>query len=153
MNGIIYIYSDGACRGNPGPGGWGALLKYENNKKEINGAKALTTNNAMELTAVIESLKTIKTTSFKIIITTDSQYVKNGITKWIIDWKIKNWKTSNKKLVKNRKLWEQLDLLTNNFNIEWRLVKGHTGHFGNERADELANIAIDTLLNHSNQIK
>ena len=139
---LIHIYTDGACRGNPGPGGWGALLKCNSYSKEINGASQLTTNNIMELTAVIESLKLIKNPS-KIIITTDSTYVKNGITEWIHNWKLKGWKTANKKPVKNKQLWQELDVLTTNHQIEWKWVKGHAGHAGNERADELANEGID----------
>ena len=139
---LIHIYTDGACRGNPGPGGWGAILLCDNYKKEINGSSQLTTNNIMELTAVIESLKLIKNPS-KIIITTDSTYVKNGITEWIHNWKLKGWKTANKKPVKNKQLWQELDVLTNNHQIEWKWVKGHAGHAGNERADELANEGID----------
>ena len=141
-NKLIYIYTDGACRGNPGPGGWGALLQYEEYKKEINGFSLLTTNNIMELTAVIESLKLIKFPS-EIVITTDSTYVKNGINDWIHSWKSKGWKTANKKPVKNKELWQKLDSLSNLHTIEWKWVRGHTGHFGNERADQLANDAID----------
>tara|TARA_B100001113_G_scaffold346726_1_gene338056 strand:+ start:444 stop:887 length:444 start_codon:yes stop_codon:yes gene_type:complete len=141
-NKLIYIYTDGACRGNPGPGGWGALLQYEEYKKEINGFSSLTTNNIMELTAVIESLKLIKFPS-EIVITTDSTYVKNGINDWIHSWKSKGWKTANKKPVKNKELWQKLDNLSSLHTIEWKWVRGHTGHFGNERADQLANDAID----------
>tara|TARA_Y100000994_G_scaffold133033_1_gene109071 strand:+ start:2205 stop:2648 length:444 start_codon:yes stop_codon:yes gene_type:complete len=141
-NKLIYIYTDGACRGNPGPGGWGALLQYEEYKKEINGFSLLTTNNIMELTAVIESLKLIKFPS-EIVITTDSTYVKNGINDWIHSWKSKGWKTANKKPVKNKELWQKLDNLSSLHTIEWKWVRGHTGHFGNERADQLANDAID----------
>ena len=144
-NKLIYIYTDGACRGNPGPGGWGALLECETYKKEIKGASQLTTNNIMELTAVIESLKLIKNPS-KIVITTDSTYVKNGITTWIHDWKLKGWKTANKKPVKNKELWVELDNLSNLHSIQWTWVRGHTGHLGNERADQLANEAIDKIL-------
>ena len=141
-NKLIYIYTDGACRGNPGPGGWGALLQYNEYKKEINGFSLLTTNNIMELTAVIESLKLIKYPS-EIVITTDSTYVKNGINDWIHSWKSKGWKTANKKPVKNKQLWQKLDNLSSLHTIEWKWVRGHTGHFGNERADQLANDAID----------
>ena len=138
----IYIYTDGACRGNPGPGGWGAVLICEGYRKEINGAVPLTTNNIMELTAVINALELIKTPS-SIIITTDSTYVKNGITEWIHNWKIKGWRTANRKQVKNKELWERLDALTQKHTITWEWVRGHTGHFGNERADALANEALD----------
>ncbi len=141
MGNRIYIYTDGACKGNPGPGGWGALLKYKEHKKEINGFSKNTTNNIMELTAVIESLLIIKQKS-DITIITDSNYVKDGITKWIANWKNKGWKTSNKKPVKNKDLWKKLDDLSNNHNIKWEWVRGHTGNPGNERADQLANEAI-----------
>ncbi len=141
MNNRIYIYTDGACKGNPGPGGWGALLKYNEHEKEINGFSLETTNNIMELTAVIEALSIIKTKS-EITIITDSNYVKDGITKWIGNWKKKGWKTANKKPVKNKNLWEKLDNLTDNHKIIWKWVKGHTGNPGNEKADELANQAI-----------
>jgi len=142
---MIYIYTDGACKGNPGPGGWGALLQYNQHKKEINGFSLETTNNIMELTAVIEALSIIKKTS-DITIITDSNYVKDGITKWIDNWKNKGWKTANKKPVKNKELWEKLDSLRNNHNITWEWVRGHTGNPGNEKADELANQAITNNL-------
>jgi len=144
MNKNIRIYTDGACRGNPGPGGWGAILIYESYRKEIHGGSLLTTNNIMELMAVIEALKIIKFTS-KIIVTTDSKYVKDGITKWIFNWKQKNWKTANKKSVKNKDLWIELDNLVNKHRIQWEWVKGHSGHEENERADTLANQGIDDL--------
>ena len=144
MNKNIRIYTDGACRGNPGPGGWGAILIYESYRKEIHGGSLLTTNNIMELMAVIEALKIIKFTS-KIIVTTDSKYVKDGITKWIFNWKQKNWKTANKKPVKNKDLWIELDNLVNKHSIQWEWVKGHSGHEENERADTLANQGIDDL--------
>ena len=144
IDNIIYIYTDGACKGNPGPGGWGALLIYEGIKKELYGFEPETTNNIMELTAVIEALKIINKES-QIVITTDSKYVKNGITDWINNWKLKGWKTANKKPVKNKALWMELDQLTVKHTIKWDWVKGHTGHTGNERADELANQGIDEL--------
>ena len=144
MNKNIRIYTDGACRGNPGPGGWGAILIYESYRKEIHGGSLLTTNNIMELMAVIEALKIIKFTS-TIIVTTDSKYVKDGITKWIFNWKQKNWKTANKKSVKNKDLWMELDNLVNKHRIQWEWVKGHSGHEENERADTLANQGIDDL--------
>jgi ribonuclease HI len=143
-NKIINIYTDGACRGNPGPGGWGALLEYNGHTKKIYGSSALTTNNIMELTAVIESLKIINKQS-QIIITTDSTYVKNGITKWIHNWKLKGWKTASKKPVKNKSLWKKLDSLSKQHTIQWEWVRGHTGHPGNEEADILANKGIDEL--------
>ena len=144
MDKLIYIFTDGACRGNPGPGGWGAILECDGYKKEINGSSQLTTNNIMELTAVIKSLELVKKTS-NIVITTDSTYVKNGITEWIHNWKAKGWRTANKKPVKNKDLWILLDQLSQKHTIEWKWVRGHTGHSGNERADELANQAIDSL--------
>jgi len=144
MNNILKIYTDGACRGNPGLGGWGAILKYDDNMKEINGFSKQTTNNIMELTAVIEALKELNR-SCEIIITTDSNYVKNGITQWIHNWKKNGWKTSNKKPVKNKELWVELDQLVQQHKIEWKWIKGHSGHIENERADELANQAIDHM--------
>ena len=140
----IYIYTDGACRGNPGPGGWGALLKYENYIKEIKGGSLLTTNNIMELTAVIESLNLLKFKS-KVVVTTDSTYVKNGITTWIHNWKLKGWKTASKKPVKNKELWMKLDALSSKHDILWKWVKGHSGNPDNDRADFLANQGIDDL--------
>ena len=144
-NNIVHIYTDGACRGNPGPGGWGALLIYNNKKKEINGFSNSTTNNIMELTAVIESLKSLKR-KCSVEITTDSTYVKNGITNWIHAWKKNNWRTANKKPVKNKNLWMELDEIVSKHSINWHWVRGHTGHVENERADQLANQAIDNHL-------
>ena len=137
---IVYIYTDGACKGNPGPGGWGAVLKYGNNVKELKGSAKDTTNNIMELTAVIEALKSL-TRPCNIIITTDSNYVKDGITEWIHQWKKKGWKTAGKQSVKNKDLWQALEAETHQHKIKWEWVKGHSGHPENERADELANIA------------
>ena len=144
-NNTVHIYTDGACRGNPGPGGWGALLIYNNQKKEINGFSESTTNNIMELTAVIESLKSLKR-KCNVELTTDSTYVKNGITNWIHAWKKNNWRTANKKPVKNKDLWVSLDKIVSKHNINWHWVRGHTGHTQNERADQLANEAIDNQL-------
>ncbi len=144
MEKYIYIYTDGACRGNPGPGGWGALLKYENHIKEIKGGSLLTTNNIMELTAVIESLNQLKFKS-KVVVTTDSAYVKNGITTWIHNWKLKGWKTASKKPVKNKELWMKLDALSSKHDILWKWVKGHSGNPDKDRADFLANQGIDDL--------
>ena len=145
MNSILKIYTDGACRGNPGVGGWGAILKYENKIKEIKVFSKETTNNIMELTAVIESLKQLNR-SCDIIITTDSNYVKNGITEWIHNWKKNGWKTANKKPVKNKDLWVNLDELVQTHTIDCKWIKGHSGHPENERADTLANLAIDENL-------
>ena len=139
---ILKIYTDGACRGNPGLGGWGAILKYDNRIKEINGFSEKTTNNIMELTAVIKSLQELNRPC-NIIITTDSNYVKDGITKWIHNWKKNGWKTANKKPVKNKNLWLELDNLVNQHQIDWQWIKGHSGHPDNEKADQLANDAID----------
>jgi len=139
---IVKIYTDGACRGNPGPGGWGALLVYGDKEKEVFGFSNNTTNNIMELTAAVESLKLLKR-SCQIILTTDSVYVKNGITIWINNWKKKNWKTASKKDVKNKNLWMTLDYECSKHQIDWKWVKGHSGHRENEIADALANKAID----------
>ena len=138
----VHIFTDGACKGNPGPGGWGAILKYGYHVKELKGYSPETTNNIMELTAVIEALKSL-TRPCKIILTTDSNYVKNGITEWIHSWKKKGWKTANKKPVKNKEYWQQLDVEVQRHTIDWKWVKGHSGHPENERADELANEAVD----------
>ena len=140
---ILKIYTDGACKGNPGVGGWGAILKYNNQIKEINGFSDNSTNNIMELTAVIEALKQLNR-ACNIIITTDSTYVKNGITDWINKWKINGWRTANKKSVKNKDLWVALDQLVEVHEIKWKWIKGHSGHPENERADQLANEAIES---------
>lgn len=133
----ITIYTDGACSGNPGPGGWGALLTYGKHEKEIFGGEKETTNNRMELTAAIKALEAIKTKS-EIDLYTDSTYVKDGITKWIHNWKNNGWKTAAKKPVKNDDLWQNLDKLIAKHDVKWHWVKGHAGHEGNERADMLA---------------
>jgi|TARA_Y100000590_G_C15582910_1_gene963040 ribonuclease HI len=140
----IIIYSDGACKHNPGVGGWGVLLIYEKYQKEICGGDLNTTNNQMELTAAIEGLKNLDEPC-KVKLHTDSKYVMDGITSWIHNWKKNNWKTSSKKPVKNKDLWIELDKLTSVHDIEWVWVKGHSGDPGNERADELANAGIDNL--------
>ena len=140
----IEIYTDGACRGNPGMGGWGAIIQFQNNSKELFGGRAETTNNQMEMQAVIEGLKALKEPC-KIILYTDSKYVMDGITSWSHGWKKNNWKTANKKPVKNMELWQELDQLVNQHEITWKWVKGHAGIPGNERADELANKGIDNL--------
>lgn len=141
---MIEIYTDGACRGNPGPGGWGALLRSGDHEKELWGGAADTTNNRMEMTAVIESLKALKRPS-EVVLTTDSQYVRKGITEWISGWKRKNWKTAAGKPVKNADLWREIDKLAAGHKIDWRWVKGHSGHAENERVDDLANRGIDEL--------
>ena len=140
----VEIFTDGACKGNPGPGGWGAILRYGATEKEIYGASKNTTNNIMELTAVIESLKNLNKPC-ELIITTDSKYVKNGITEWIHNWKKNGWRTAAKKEVKNKELWVELDSLIQIHSITWDWVKGHSGHPENERADLLANVAIEKL--------
>jgi ribonuclease HI len=140
----IEIYTDGACKGNPGPGGWGALLRSGEHEKEIFGGERHTTNNRMEITAVIESLKLVKKKA-KVCIYTDSTYVKDGISSWIKQWKINGWKTAAKKPVKNEELWRELDLLVSQHQIEWVWVKGHAGDEGNERADALANKGVTTV--------
>ena len=140
---IVHIFTDGACRGNPGKGGWGAIIKYGNHKKEIKGFCSDTTNNLMELMGVIQALKALNRPC-EIIITTDSTYVKNGITEWIHKWKNNGWKTASKKAVKNKNHWQILDKETQKHSIQWEWVKGHSGHPENERADELSNEAIDS---------
>ena len=140
----IDIYTDGACRGNPGPGGWGALLIYKDADKTIYGGEKNTTNNRMEMTAIIEALKIVKM-DCDITLYTDSKYVMDGITKWLPNWKKKGWITSNKKPVKNKDLWQILEECISKQNIEWQWVKGHAGIPGNEKADELANQGIDEL--------
>jgi ribonuclease HI len=142
--GIVEIYTDGACRGNPGPGGWAALLSSGEREKELSGAEALTTNNRMELTAVIRALEALKRPS-EVRIYTDSEYVRRGITEWVRSWKTRGWKTADRKPVKNQDLWERLDVLAAGHKIEWRWVKGHSGVPGNERVDRLANEAIDSM--------
>jgi ribonuclease HI len=140
----VEIYTDGACRGNPGPGGWGALLSSGEHEKELSGAEPLTTNNRMELTAVIRALEALKRPS-EVRIFTDSEYVRRGITEWVKSWKARGWKTADRKPVKNQDLWERLDALAAGHKIEWRWVKGHSGVPGNERVDRLANEAIDAM--------
>ena len=141
----VIIYTDGACRGNPGPGGWGALIKFENAQKEIFGGQNNVTNNQMELSAAIEGLSTLKEPC-KVKLFTDSKYVMDGITQWIQNWKKNNWKTAAKKEVKNKALWQQLDQLMAYHEVQWYWVKGHSGDPGNETADLLANKGIDSIL-------
>lgn len=144
MQQVVKMYTDGACRGNPGKGGWGVLLRYGDAERSLHGGEALTTNNRMELTAVIKGLEAL-TKTCNVSITTDSKYVLTGITEWIASWKQRNWRTSNKKPVLNVELWKQLDELTDQHEIEWTWVKGHSGHTENEIADQLANQGIDEL--------
>lgn len=138
----VFIFTDGGCRGNPGVGGWGALLRFGKTEKMLRGSAPNTTNNRMELTAVIRALEAIKR-PVPIRITTDSKYVKNGITEWIHNWKRNGWKTSARKPVKNTDLWQELDALVQEHEVEWAWIKGHSGHRENEIADELANLAMD----------
>ncbi len=145
MSQIVEIFTDGACSGNPGPGGWGAILRYKDVEKELNGFAPNTTNNQMELMAAIEALKALKKPCI-VHLTTDSQYVKNGIQNWIFNWKKNNWKTSNKKPVKNQELWQALDAQASRHDITWHWVKGHNEHPENERADALARAAISDAL-------
>ena len=140
----VKIYTDGACKGNPGPGGWGAYLSYGEHEKEIYGGEMQTTNNRMELQAVIEALRILKNPS-KVCLYIDSQYVKNGINLWISNWKKTGWITSSKKPVKNVDLWRQLDLLNNKYSVTWHWVKGHSDDPGNDMADLLANQAMDEI--------
>ena len=141
----VEIYTDGACRGNPGPGGWGATLEFGEHFRELSGAEADTTNNRMELTAVIRALEALKRRAV-VTVHTDSEYVRRGITEWLPNWKARDWKTADRKPVKNRDLWERLDELAAGHDIDWRWVKGHSGVPGNERVDALATAAIDALL-------
>ena len=148
MSKKINIYTDGACRGNPGPGGWGAVLMYGDARKEIFGGELDTTNNRMELRAAIESLRALKRAS-TLTLFTDSQYVLQGITEWIEGWKKRDWKTAAKKPVKNADLWKELDSEVEKHAVDWGWVKGHAGNEGNELADELANKGIDQLVRNS----
>lgn len=141
---LVEIYTDGACRGNPGPGGWGAILRFNDTEKELYGGEALTTNNRMELLAAIRALEALKRPC-RVRLTTDSKYVQQGISEWLPNWKRRNWKTAGRQPVKNVDLWQQLDALAAPHDIDWQWVKGHAGHPENERADRLANRAIDEL--------
>jgi ribonuclease HI len=140
----VEIFTDGACRGNPGPGGWAALLRSGTVERELSGSEAQTTNNRMELTAVIRALEALKR-RVRGHIYTDSQYVRQGLLEWMPNWKARGWKTADKKPVKNKDLWEQLDALAQRHDLEWHWVRGHSGHVENERVDALANRAIDAM--------
>lgn len=141
-NNKVIVFTDGGCRGNPGPGGWGVLLRFGDHEKEIYGYEEETTNNRMELMAAIRSLEVLSR-ECSIVLTTDSQYVRQGITEWMEGWKKRSWKTAAKKPVKNKDLWQRLDEAVKQHDIDWQWVKGHSGHEGNERADDLANRAMD----------
>lgn len=138
----VEIFTDGACRGNPGPGGWGALLRYGAYEKALKGFESNTTNNQMELMAAIKALEALKKPC-QVILTTDSQYLRRGVLEWMSNWKKNGWKTSQKQPVKNQVLWQRLDVLAQKHQITWHWVKGHSGHIENERVDQLANQAID----------
>jgi ribonuclease HI len=144
MNDSVIIFTDGACRGNPGPGGWGAILSYKGNAKELYGGERETTNNRMELTAVINALEALTKPSV-VQVNSDSKYVLQGITEWMDNWKKRGWLTASKSPVKNEDLWRRLDAARTPHRIEWLWVKGHSGDKGNDRADELANLGIDML--------
>lgn len=145
QNSPVIIYTDGACRGNPGIGGWGALLKFGAHEKTLCGSETETTNNRMELKAAIEALRALQRRC-RVMLYTDSVYLQNGVSRWLDQWKRKNWRNSQRKAVKNRDLWEMLDTLRTQHDITWNWVKGHSGDPGNERADELANHAIEKAL-------
>lgn len=140
----VEVFTDGGCRGNPGPGGWGAVLRFGGHERELRGSEENTTNNRMELLAAISALEAM-TEPCKVVLTTDSTYVKDGITRWIRNWKANGWKTAAKTPVKNKDLWERLDAECLRHQVDWRWVKGHAGHPENERADGLANLAMDEL--------
>jgi ribonuclease HI len=141
---VVRIYADGACKGNPGRGGWGAILQYGDHEKELFGGEGQTTNNRMELTAVIRALEELKRASV-VEVYTDSQYVQKGISEWLRDWKRRGWRTADKKPVKNQDLWQELDRLASAHRISWHWVRGHAGHPENERADALANRGVESL--------
>ncbi|GGE38475.1 ribonuclease H [Halopseudomonas oceani] len=146
MSQTIEIYTDGACKGNPGPGGWGVLLRLGPNEKRLYGGELETTNNRMELTAAIRGLEALKRPA-AVVLTTDSQYVMKGVREWMPNWKKRNWQTASKQPVKNVDLWQQLDALVSQHEVEWRWVRGHTGHPENELADQLANLGVEHVLN------
>lgn len=140
----VALFTDGACRGNPGPGGWGVLLRYGDHERELYGGEAATTNNRMELRAAIEGLKALREPC-EVTLTTDSTYVMKGLTEWLPAWKARGWRTAGRKPVKNAELWQALDAEAQRHHVHWEWVKGHSGHEGNERADALANRGIDEL--------
>ena len=141
----VVIHTDGACRGNPGPGGWGAILNSGGQEKELYGAERETTNNRMELMAAIQALEALKR-SCDVTLVTDSEYLRKGVTEWLQKWRRRNWKTADRKPVKNQDLWQRLERAMNGHRLRWRWIKGHSGHPENERADQLANRAIDEML-------
>ena len=143
----IQVFTDGACRGNPGPGGWGVVLQSGPHRKELRGGEPLTTNNRMELTAAIKALEALKRPSV-VQLYTDSEYLRQGITRWLPNWKHRGWRTASKTPVKNVDLWQRLEDLVQQHQISWHWVKGHSGHYGNEQADRLANKAIDDMRKH-----
>lgn len=143
--GIVDIYTDGACKGNPGVGGWGALLQYNGHTRKLSGGEKMTTNNRMELLAVIRALEAL-TKPCEVRVHTDSTYVQKGISEWIHSWKMRGWRTADKKKVKNDDLWKELDILTQRHKIEWFWVRGHAGDEGNEQADRLANLGVQSVL-------
>lgn len=145
---VVEIFTDGACKGNPGVGGWGALMRFNDTEKELFGGEMLTTNNRMELLAVIRAIEAL-TRGCKVKVHTDSQYVQKGISEWIVNWKKRGWRTSANKPVKNADLWQRLDEVSNGHEIEWLWVRGHAGHVENERADELANRGVESVLQGS----
>mgnify|MGYP005686027097 CR=1 FL=1 len=149
MSKYVEIFTDGACRGNPGPGGWGVLLRYNDHEKELKGSEAETTNNRMELQAAIAALASLSHPC-QVKLTTDSRYVMDGIEKWLPAWKQKGWRTAARKPVKNEDLWRLLDSLNQQHDVQWQWVKGHSGHVENERVDQLANMAIDEMQSEGN---
>lgn len=152
MTELVEIFTDGACRGNPGPGGWGAVMRYKGTEKTLHGGEALTTNNRMELMAAIMGLEALKRPC-RVVITTDSQYVRLGITEWLPNWKRRDWKTAGRKPVKNVDLWQRLDAAAAPHHVEWHWVRGHSGHPENEQADALANRAIDELQSRLDDVR
>ncbi len=148
---MVEIYTDGACKGNPGVGGWGALLRYAGHEREIFGGDILTTNNRMELLATIRALEALKKPC-RVRLHTDSQYVQRGVSEWLATWKRHNWRTAAKKPVKNEDLWRLLDQLTHQHEIEWCWVRGHSGHPENERADQLANLGVKMVVTDTNPV-